>query len=83
MNERIYVNPYSKEDYKIFENMYKETIDSKIDKNRRGFTVTLEQLEAMNMDPFMERALFGRTSKEWRESLDAKHIHPNVEDEKK
>ena len=82
MTEKIFVNPYSKEDYKIFENMYKETIDSKPDKNRKGYRVTLEQLEAMNLDPFMERALFGRTSKEWRESLDAKQSQPNVKDEK-
>ena len=67
-------------DYKIFESMYKETIDSKIDKNRRCFRVTLEQLEAMNMDPFMERALFGRTSKDWRESLNARHYYGKIED---
>ena len=82
MSKRIFVNPYLKEDYKIFENMYKETIDSKINKNNKGYRVKLEQLEAMNLVPFMERALFGRTSKEWRESLDAKHPQPIVEGKK-
>jgi hypothetical protein len=50
-----------------------ENLDKKI------HTVTLEQLEAMNLSPFMERAYFGRTSKEWRELLDAKQSQPKVE----
>jgi len=68
MSERIIVNPYAKEDYETFERMYKEILTSKIDKNSKGYSTTLEQLEAMNMDPWMERVLFGRTSKEWRAS---------------
>ena len=44
-------------------------ISSYINKNSKGYTVTLEQLEAMKLSPSMERLMFGRTSKEWRENL--------------
>lgn len=46
----------------------KPTIRSMINKDSKGFEVTLEQLESMNLSPLTEKALFGRTSKEWRES---------------
>jgi len=44
-------------------------IRSYINKESKCYEVTLEQLEDMKLSPFMERALFGRTSKEWSESL--------------
>lgn len=69
MEETTFTNPYSKKDYKIFENMFKETINSKFDKNRIGFTVALKQLKAMNLSPFLELAYFGRTSEDWENQL--------------
>jgi len=59
----VFINPYSEKDYKTFEKIYKSTIN----KNSKGYEITLEQLESMKLSPFMEKALFGRTSKEWRE----------------
>lgn len=55
-----WINPYTKEDHKIFEDIYKSEEN----------TLTLEQLEKMNLPEWKELALFGRTSKEWRKSLE-------------
>ena len=46
-----------------------ERIKSNINKDSWGYEITLEQLEAMKLTPYMEKALFGRTSEEWRKSL--------------
>ena len=60
MEKTDFINPYQKEDYIIWQKLYSD---------KKTHTITLKQLKNMNLSPFLERVLFGRTSEEWEKEL--------------